>query len=225
MKRLVLLAVAATLAASAQTLDPAALVGPPTDSWPTYNGDFSGRRFSPLKTINDKNVSGLSLSWVYRVNAQTTGPFPGSVKSSPVVVDGVMFFTVPDHVWAVDARTGRGSGTSNGLHGGIHIGNRGVGVHGKWLYFETPDCNLVSLDMADAGRWHKRICDPDLFYFASTAPLIAGNHVIAGVSGDDLDVPAASNRTIPRPARCSGAGTPTPTPTSPRRLLGPALRR
>ena len=32
--------------ASAQDLDPAALLKPPTDTWPTYNGDYSGRRFS-----------------------------------------------------------------------------------------------------------------------------------------------------------------------------------
>jgi alcohol dehydrogenase (cytochrome c) len=181
----------AAVVVSGQTLNPAKLAQPPTDEWPSYNGDFSGRRFSPLKSIHSGNVGALSLAWVYRVNATTTGPFPGSVKSTPVVVDGVMFFTVPDHVWAVDARSGREIWHfAWPSHGGIHIGNRGVGVYGKWLYFETPDCNLVSLNMSDGKeRWHKRICDPDLFYFASTAPLIADNHVIAGVSGDDLDVP------------------------------------
>ena len=30
-------------ALSAQTLDPALLLKPPTDNWPTYNGDYSGR--------------------------------------------------------------------------------------------------------------------------------------------------------------------------------------
>ena len=32
----------------AQGLDAAALLKPPTDAWPTYNGDYSGRRYSPL---------------------------------------------------------------------------------------------------------------------------------------------------------------------------------
>src|SRR5207249_11278969 len=38
----------------------------PTDGWPSYNGDYSGRRFSPLTKINDRNVKGLSLGWSYR---------------------------------------------------------------------------------------------------------------------------------------------------------------
>jgi len=191
MKNLVLFLLVAAAGAFAQTLNPAKLAQAPTDSWPSYNGDFSGRRFSPLTSINANNVTAMSLAWVHRINVQASGPFPGSIKSTPVVVDGVMFFTVPDHVWAVDARTGRQIWHfSWPSKGGIHIGNRGVGVYGKWLYFETPDCNLVSLNMKDGTeRWHKKICEPDQFYFASTAPLIAGNHVIAGVSGDDLDVP------------------------------------
>ena len=57
---------AAVLAGGAQGLDPAKLLKPTTDSWPMYNGDYSGRRFSTLKQINDGNVGALSLAWVYR---------------------------------------------------------------------------------------------------------------------------------------------------------------
>jgi alcohol dehydrogenase (cytochrome c) len=190
MRTLTLLTVLGTCAA-AQTLDPAKIRTAPVDSWPSFNGDYSGRRFSPLTKVTASNVTSLSLAWVYRINASSSGPFPGSIKSTPVVVDGVMFFTIPDHVWAIDARTGRELWHyAWPSRGGIHIGNRGVAAMGKWLFFETPDCHLVSLNMKDGKeRWHKRICDPDLFYFASAAPLIVGNHVIAGVSGDDLDVP------------------------------------
>ena len=180
-----------TSAALAQTLDPARLAKAPTDSWPSFNGDYSGRRFSPLTDINASNVTSLSLAWVHRINASSSGPFPGTIKSTPVVVGGVMYFTIPDHVWAIDARTGRELWHfSWPSRGGIHIGNRGVAAMGKWLYFVTPDCNLVSLNASDGKeRWHKQICDPDLLYFASAAPLVVGNHVIAGISGDDLDVP------------------------------------
>ena len=45
-------------------LDPAKLLQPPVDSWPTYNGDYSGRRFSPLTKINDPTSNSLSLAWV-----------------------------------------------------------------------------------------------------------------------------------------------------------------
>ena len=33
-------------------LDPALLTKPAVDAWPTYNGDYSGRRFSTLNKIN-----------------------------------------------------------------------------------------------------------------------------------------------------------------------------
>ncbi|SPE30121.1 exported hypothetical protein [Candidatus Sulfopaludibacter sp. SbA6] len=33
-------------------LNPAKLGAPPTDTWPTYNGDYSGRRYSTLSKIN-----------------------------------------------------------------------------------------------------------------------------------------------------------------------------
>ena len=63
-------------------------------------------------------------------------------------------------------------------------------ILGDWLYFETPDCNLVSLNIKDGTeRWHKPICDLDQFYYGSVAPVIVKNHVIVGVSGDDLDIP------------------------------------
>ena len=32
---------------------------PSTDSWPTYNGDYSGRRFSSLTKINAANVKNI----------------------------------------------------------------------------------------------------------------------------------------------------------------------
>jgi alcohol dehydrogenase (cytochrome c) len=39
----------------AQSLDPSVLLNPPPSSWPTYNGDYSGRRFSPLTQINSSS--------------------------------------------------------------------------------------------------------------------------------------------------------------------------
>src|SRR3977135_2791102 len=50
---------------TAQGLDPAALLKPATDTWPTYNGDYSGRRFSTLDQINRGNVGSLTLAWVF----------------------------------------------------------------------------------------------------------------------------------------------------------------
>jgi alcohol dehydrogenase (cytochrome c) len=186
------LVVSGALALSAQSgVDQKKLSNPGTDSWPSYNGDYTGRRFSPLDKINASNVKALSLAWVYRLNPGAPGANVGSIKGTPLLVDGVMYVTAPDHVWALDARTGR----ERWHHawqskGGIHIGNRGVAILGDTLFYQTPDCNLVALSVKDGTeRWHKQVCDLDQFYYGSVAPIIVRNHVIAGVSGDDLDVP------------------------------------
>jgi alcohol dehydrogenase (cytochrome c) len=174
----------------AQGLDPNKSTKPPVDTWPTYNGDYSGRRFSTVPDIDTRNAHALSLAWVYRIRT-ASGDTGGVIKSTPLMVSGVLYFTIPDHVFAVDARSGQEIWQYNWhSKGGWHLGNRGVGIYGNWLYFETPDCNLVSLNIKDGSeRWHKQVCDLDRFYTATVAPVIIRNHVIVGVSGDDLDIP------------------------------------
>ncbi|HQR32113.1 MAG TPA: acido-empty-quinoprotein group A [Blastocatellia bacterium] len=166
------------------SLDPAKVGQAPTDGWTNYHGDYSGRRYSTLKQINANNINSLSLAWVFRANVNQ-----GAIKATPLVVNGVMYFTVPDHVWAIDARTGREIWHHVWpSQGGIHIGNRGVGILGDTLYVETADCNLVALNLKDGKeKWRKTICDLDQFFFGSTSPIIVKNHVITGISGDDLD--------------------------------------
>src|SRR5579864_9533123 len=82
-----------------QSLTPAKLLQSPKDMWPMYNGDYSGRRFSNLTRINDSNISSLSLAWVYRANVGGGG-FGGAIKATPLLIDGVLYFTLPDHAWA-----------------------------------------------------------------------------------------------------------------------------
>src|SRR5579863_9973146 len=84
----------------AQGLDPALLLKPPTDAWPTYNGDYSGARYSTLAQINSGNVESLTIAWAFRAHGNI-------LKSTPLEVNGVLYFSSPDNVWAVDARYGR----------------------------------------------------------------------------------------------------------------------
>jgi acido-empty-quinoprotein group A len=169
----------------AQGLDPAAIVNPTPNLWPTYNGDYSGRRFSLLKQINADNVKNLQLAWLYHANGGA------EIKSTPLEVDGVLYFTMPDYAWAIDARTGREIWNYKWeSKGGIHTGNRGVGIYHNWLFFETPDNHLVSLEK-DTGkfRWAIEIADLAQEYFSTPAPLVIRNHILVGVGGDSLDVP------------------------------------
>ncbi|PYT91281.1 MAG: acido-empty-quinoprotein group A [Acidobacteria bacterium] len=167
---------------TAQGLDPAALLKPATNTWPTYNGDYSGRRFSPLDQINATNISSLTLAWIFPVHI-------AEIKSTPLEVNGVLYFTTPDNVWAVDARFGREVWHYQRKSEGDHIGNRGLGMYKNWLYFTTPDAHMICLDAKDGTvRWNVELADPKLGYFATMAPLVVRNHVIAGVSGDVTDV-------------------------------------
>ena len=43
------------------------LLKPLKDEWPTYNGDYSGKRYSALKQINQSTVKNLTLAWMTRV--------------------------------------------------------------------------------------------------------------------------------------------------------------
>lgn len=172
-----------------QGLDPTALLKPPSNTWPTYNGDYSGERFSSLKQINSSNVYRLALAWSTRVgSANAAGT---RIKSTPLLVNGVLYFTAPNNVWAADVRTGRVIWHYQyPANAGSTIGNRGVGMYEDWLFFETPDSHLVSLE-AKTGkeRWKVEIADPKLDYTSTVAPVVIGNHIVVGIGGDHLDNP------------------------------------
>ena len=103
--KLSLIALLGAVAFAQAPLDNTKLLQMPTDSWPMFNGDYSGRRFSPLKKINSTNVNSLTLAWMYRATAGNGGNV--QLKSTPLQINGVLYFSAPDHAWAVDARTGR----------------------------------------------------------------------------------------------------------------------
>src|SRR5438128_1120736 len=96
----------------AQLLDPPAFKKPLTDTWPTYNGDYTGQRQRPLSKINASNVNTLVLAWTHRFDLGPQSKSQQSVegrriKATPLLVKGVLYFSITDHIWAADARTGR----------------------------------------------------------------------------------------------------------------------
>jgi len=197
MTRLLVAAFAVTLLPSlsgAQGLNPASigLFKTPADMWPTYNGDYSGRRFSELDQINQSNIDLLKIEWIYRITG--IGPQRGvgnpTIKSTPLMVDGVLYFTIPDHVFAINARTGEQLWQYNFEDRGGHlVGQRGVGMYRDWLYFLTPDGWFISLNANNGKeRWKKKIADEKLQYFTTMAPMVVKNHILVGVGGDAMDV-------------------------------------
>jgi acido-empty-quinoprotein group A len=178
-------------------LNDANLVHPPTDSWGVTNGDYTARRFSPLKLINDTNVQNLSLAWTSQITGGTPVNSRGGrggivrVAGSPLMVDGILYFTANDNGWAVDARTGRTLWHyyREATGDAPTTANKGFGMYGDWLYFITRDNFLVSLDSKTGKqRWIQPVADPKQFYFSTMAPIVIGNHVIVGTGGDSLDL-------------------------------------
>ncbi|MEO8594130.1 MAG: acido-empty-quinoprotein group A [Candidatus Solibacter sp.] len=167
-------------AAFAQGTTQAILAKPPKDSWPSYHGDYTGQRHSALTQITPQNVKNLTLAWAYQSGANA------QIKASPLLVDGVIYFSTPDNVYAVDARNGRQIWHyTYPANKGFHIGSRGVSMYGDWLYFMTPDSYLICLNAKDGTvRWKVQVADAAKGYWTTMSPLIIRNHVLVGVSGD-----------------------------------------
>jgi len=210
------------LSAGAQGLEPAEALKPLSASWPTYAGDYTGRRYSALKQIDQSNVKHLSLAWSTRITAgmppagggarfgfggpalpptivggEGSGELNDSVGranrivGAVLMVNGILYASTPDNAFAISAADGQVL-----WHyvwktkGGTHTGNRGMGMWGNWLFLETPDNYLVSLDARTGKeRWHKTIANFNDQYFSTSAPIVIGNHVLVG-TGNDLDEPA-----------------------------------
>ena len=171
--------------AAAQGLDPSILLNPPADSWPTYHGDYSGRRHSKLKQITPDNVNQLTLAWAFQTNQ------PSEIKASPILVNGTIYVTTPDNLWAIDARTARQLWRyTYPTNQGFHIGHRGAAVYKDTVYLTTPDAHLVALDARDGKvKWTVQIADARRGYWSTNAPLLVNNHLIVGVSGDFDNLP------------------------------------
>src|SRR5204863_7362354 len=60
-------------------LDPAALLKPLADSWSSYSGDYTGRRYSALTQVNQSTVKNLTLAWVSKL----TGGLPAGAGGGP----------------------------------------------------------------------------------------------------------------------------------------------
>jgi len=77
-------------------------------NWLSYNGDYTGRRFSSLEQINAKSVGQLRARWVFHA------PIRIALEVTPVVLDGLMFVTSANDAYALDAQTAESSGITRG---------------------------------------------------------------------------------------------------------------
>ncbi len=181
------------------------ILNPKVGEWPTFNGNVSGNRYSPLTTINKSNVNRLSVKWTfsiplwnlfhpdtpyYRQNMQYFG-----LETVPIVADGVMYVTGPNQVFALDPRTGHqiwhySRPRSTDLVSDPSLGtNRGVAVLGDHVFMVTDNAHLLALNRV-TGRpvWEVVMPDEAQKYGGTMAPLIVKDMVVAGVSGGDWGI-------------------------------------
>jgi glucose dehydrogenase len=90
----------ATISAVIDVLSEQLLVQPPGANWLSYNGDYTGRRFSSLSEITPADVTNLRAEWILHARDAN------ELEVTPVVVDGIMFVTSTNDAFALDARTG-----------------------------------------------------------------------------------------------------------------------
>ncbi len=165
------------------------LAKPVGSNWPSYNGDYTGRRYSLLNQINAANVEQLHAAWVFH---------PGNsqrLEATPVVIGGIMYVTSANDVFALDARAGRvlwhyTRPVSSGLlDDAASHKNRGVAVWKDSVYLLTDDAHLLRLDARSGGLiWDVEYADKTKHYGATSAPLAVKDEIIVGTSGGDSGV-------------------------------------
>ncbi len=161
-------------------------VKPPAADWPSYNGDYTGRRYSALNQITPENVGQLRAQWVFHLARSS------ELEVTPVVVGGIMFVTAANDAYAVDARTGRQiwhhtMPVSEGLiDDASQHHNRGVAVLGTNIYMETDNAHLLCIDVRSGHLvWDVPYAEGNKNYGATSAPLVVKDKVLVGTSGGD----------------------------------------
>ena len=157
--------------------------------WPSYNGQTSGSRYSPLSQITTGNVARMVPRWIFSLSNTSR------LQVTPVVVSGVMYITAANECYAIDAGAGREiwhyqrprtKGLVGNAAGGI---NRGVAVAGDRVFMVTDHAHLVALNrFTGALLWETEMADWRQNYNATGAPLAVGSLVVTGTSGGDEGV-------------------------------------
>ncbi len=158
---------------------------PQPGDWLTYDGNYSANRYSELKQITTSNVPALKLKWIY-----PTAYF--GLETTPLASDGVLYFTGPNQVIAVDALTGAdlwkySRAMTPGMQGDAKLGtNRGVAILDEKVFFVTDNAHLLAISRANGELlWEVPMFDEPLPYGGTMAPLVVDGNVIVGVAGAD----------------------------------------
>lgn len=157
----------------------------PVGNWLNYHGGLSGNRYSTLDQINVSNVQKLAVAWKFPIPAPR-------LQATPLVVDGILYMTGWNELYAIDATTGSPIWSwheprTPGILGEAGRGaNRGVAISGKRLFFLSDSAHLIAFNRLTGKKlWSVKTGSIKHSVMASSAPLVAGNVVILGVGGGE----------------------------------------
>jgi alcohol dehydrogenase (cytochrome c) len=159
----------------------AAASAPASADWVAYNGPLAGNRYSPLAQITPANVAQLRQICAF------DAPEAVNFQSGIVAVKGVLYFTLFNHTYAVDAATCRQKWTHVRPEPDTFLMvNRGVGYSDGRLFRGTGDAHVLALDAASGALlWDVSIGDPKTGESVPMAPIAWNNLVFVGNAGGD----------------------------------------
>ena len=156
------------------------LVNPKPSNWLMYSGAYNSQRHSGLKQINTGNVKSIAPKWIYHVPGATR------LETVPLVVDGIMYISQPNEVYAIDGQSGRLIWEYHHEPALERGPNRGVAVYGNRVYFGTPNAELVALDSRSGNLlWKIKLAEARDGYWCPVAPLALKDKVIVGIAPGD----------------------------------------
>ena len=160
-------------------------------NWLTHGRTYSEQRFSPLRQIDDHNVSQLSLAWSFDLDTHR------GQEATPLVVDGLMYFTTAwSKVFALNATTGALLWKYDpkvppewAINACCDVVNRGVALWHDKVFFATLDGRLIALD-AKTGQlvWETLTIDRFSRYTITGAPRAAKGKIFIGNGGAEFGV-------------------------------------
>jgi len=156
--------------------------------WPAYGRTFSEARFSPLKQINDSNVSRLGLAWF--ADLEVTNSITAPVEAGGIIYLAAGYsivhaFRAADGqlLWRYDPKVPEKSGQK--LRAGWGI--RGLALWKDKVYVGTQDGRLLAL-AAGTGKpvWSVQTLDAANGAFISGAPRAFNGKIVIGNAGADF---------------------------------------
>ena len=189
------LAVGSVQAQQARKVDDATLLKPSDGDWVGYGRDYAEQHHSPLKQIDQSNVSRLGVAWSVEVGSE------GKLETTPLVFNGVLYGTSTwSQVYAIDLRTGkvkwqwdpglvRGGFEAMGPRACCGPVNRGVALYDGKVYVGLLDGRLVALD-SETGKpvWAVQTTPPNTDYTITGAPRVIKGKVVIGQGGAEYGV-------------------------------------